>query len=55
MAMFYNKIGTKINNMAIKAASQDSRNDVLATGISLALRLFCRSLSRAFHSMGLPV
>jgi cation diffusion facilitator family transporter len=35
MASFYNTIGTKINNMAVKAASQDSRNDVMATGISL--------------------
>lgn len=35
MAIFYNKIGTKINNMAIKAASADSRNDVLATSISV--------------------
>jgi cation diffusion facilitator family transporter len=35
MAFFYKSIGTKINNMAIKAASDDSRNDVLATAISL--------------------
>lgn len=35
MAAFYKGIGNKINNMAIKAASEDSRNDVLATSISL--------------------
>lgn len=35
MAFFYRSIGTKINNMAVKAASDDSRNDVLATAISL--------------------
>ncbi|MCH4206217.1 MAG: cation diffusion facilitator family transporter [Solobacterium sp.] len=35
MAFFYKSIGTKINNLAIKAASDDSRNDVLATAISL--------------------
>jgi len=35
MTVFYRTVGTKINNMAIKAASEDSRNDVLATSISL--------------------
>ena len=47
MALFYNKVGTKINNMAIKAASQDSRNDVMATGISLIaiiLSVFTKSI-----------
>jgi cation diffusion facilitator family transporter len=35
MAFFYKTIGDRISNMAIQAASQDSRNDVLATSISL--------------------
>lgn len=35
MSFFYKKIGTTIDNMAIKAAGEDSRNDVMATSISL--------------------
>jgi divalent metal cation (Fe/Co/Zn/Cd) transporter len=39
MSVFYGKLGERIDSAALKASSQDSRNDVLSTGISLAAML----------------
>ena len=39
MSAFYGKLGERINSSTLKASSQDSRNDVLSTGISLAAML----------------
>lgn len=40
MAHFYRTLGKKTDNLAMMASAEDSRNDVLATSISLAAMLF---------------
>lgn len=47
MAKFYGTLGEKTNNLAMKASSQDARNDVLATIVSLLAML----LSVAYPSI----
>lgn len=53
MAKFYGALGEKTNNLAMKASSQDARNDVLSTVVSLlAMLLSCAYEDIPFDGIG---